>query len=146
MAVQILGFCLLAVLQFGRPFVPQAAWLGSKSAVSYSLPTTTALGARKMPPLVPEPLDPKKSSSVTKDDMKRFISLLTSFAEKLDNEPEEALTLASGNVEWLLGRNLPAMAQKLLDDVPAMRQDQGVMKAYMFLMDFVEAMSSEVTS
>jgi len=52
--------------------------------------------------------------------------LLTTFAEKLGTEPEEAISLASGNVQWLLSRNLPAMAQRLLNDVPDMRHDKGV--------------------
>ena len=78
--------------------------------------------------------------------MDKFTLLLTNFAEKLKKEPESALTVASENVEWLLSVNLPSLAQRLLDDVPAMRDDEGMMKAYIFLMDFIDVVSAEMTN
>jgi hypothetical protein len=98
------------------------------------------LHARNLPPLTPQPSNPR-SSIVSTADMEKFTSLLKSFAEKLDAEPEGALSLASANVQWLLSKNIPSMAQRLLNDDPALRKDEGMMQAYIFLMDFVETVS-----
>ncbi len=84
--------------------------------------------------------------AVTKDDMKEMAFMLNNITQALDNEPEKAFSIASTSMGWCFQRNVPGLAQMLLDTYPELRKDTGMMKAYMFLMDFLEAVSTETGS
>lgn len=45
-----------------------------------------------------------------------------------------------------MSRNLPKLAEMLLSEYPVLRQDTGLMRAYMFTIDFLEAVSKETSS
>lgn len=79
----------------------------------------------------------------TFDDMKKMAFLLANVSDSLDTNPEVALSLASQNMGWLFARNVPGLAQMLLQEYPALRQDRGMMRGYMFLVDFLESISKE---
>ena len=84
--------------------------------------------------------------AVTKDDMKEMAFVLNNITQALDNEPEKAFSIASTRMGWCFQRNIPGLAQMLLDTYPELRKDTGMMKAYMFLLDFLEAVSKETGS
>lgn len=44
---------------------------------------------------------------------------------------------------WMYSRNVPELTQMMLTEFPSIRQDDGMMRAYMFLMDFLEAVATE---
>jgi len=102
------------------------------------------LNARKMPPLTPQSPNPK-NTVVTVGDVEKFGLLLSNITETLESSAEQALTLASENLNWLLERNLPALATQLLQDVPELREDENMMHSYIFLMDFLEAVVKETS-
>ena len=52
---------------------------------------------------------------------------------------------ASQNMGWLYSRNVPALAQMMLQEFPVLREDEGMMRGYMFLIDFLEAVAKETT-
>ena len=79
----------------------------------------------------------------TFEDMKQMAFILSNVTEHLDTQPELALSVASANIGWLLQRQVPKLTQMLLTEYPALRQDNGMMRAYLFLLDFLEAMAKE---
>ena len=78
-----------------------------------------------------------------KVDMKQMAFVLRNITEFLDAEPEKALSVASQNMGWCFQRNVPQLTQMLLTQYPALREDKGMMRAYIFLLDFLEAVSKE---
>ena len=80
------------------------------------------------------------------DDMKRMAFLLANVSDVLDTNPEVALSLASQNMGWLFARDVPGLTQLLLKEYPALRQDSGMMRGYMFLVDFLEAIGRETSN
>ena len=78
--------------------------------------------------------------------MKEMAFVLNNITQALDNEPEKAFSIASTRMGWCFQRNIPGLAQMLLDTYPELRKDTGMMKAYMFLLDFLEAVSKETGS
>ena len=46
---------------------------------------------------------------------------------------------------WLYSRNVPALAQMMLQEFPVLREDDGMMRGYMFLIDFLEAVAKETS-
>lgn len=76
-------------------------------------------------------------------DMKEMAFLLSNITDFLDSEPEKALSVASQQMAWCFQRNVPQLTQMLLAQYPALREDRGMMKAYIFLLDFLEAVSKE---
>ena len=79
-------------------------------------------------------------------DMKELAFILASVTEHLDTDPGQALTVASQRMGWLYARNVPQLTQMLLTEFPAFRQDDGMMRAYMFLLDFLEAVVVETAA
>ena len=82
----------------------------------------------------------------TKTDMKEMAFVLSNITDALDTEPERAFSVASTRMGWCFQRNVPGLTQMLLDTYPELRKDTGMMKGYMFLMDFLEAVSKETGS
>ena len=78
-----------------------------------------------------------------KVDMKQMAIVLSNITEFLDVEPEKALSVASQNIGWCFQRNIPKLTQMLLEKYPELRKDSGMMRAYIFLLDFLEAVSKE---
>ena len=58
-------FCLVALVQLGLAFIFLGTPLGRTVG-------THVLQARKMPPLMPSPSDPKRTSAVSTQDMEKF--------------------------------------------------------------------------
>jgi hypothetical protein len=87
----------------------------------------------------------KKVLEPTFEDMKKVAFILANVSDSLDTNPEIALTVCSQNMGWLFARDLPGLAQMLLTEYPALRQDTGMMRGYMFLLDFLEAVGSETS-
>ena len=79
-------------------------------------------------------------------DMKEMAFLLANVTEHLDTQPELAMTVASQRMGWLYSRDVPKLTQMLLQEFPSFREDQGMMRAYMFLIDFLEAVVTETSS
>ena len=79
-------------------------------------------------------------------DMKEMAYLLANVTEHLDTQPELAMTVASQRMGWLYSRDVPKLTQMLLQEFPSFREDQGMMRAYMFLIDFLEAVVTETSS
>ena len=79
-------------------------------------------------------------------DMKEMAFLLANITEHLDTQPELAMTVASQRMGWLYSRDVPKLTQMLLQEFPSIREDQGMMRAYMFLIDFLEAVVTETSS
>ena len=71
--------------------------------------------------------------------------MLANITEVMDVTPEQALTIVSQEMGWLYSRDVPKLTQILLNEVPSVRQDNAMMRAYMFLMDFLEAVGKETT-
>lgn len=46
---------------------------------------------------------------------------------------------------WLYSRNVPALTEMMLREFTSLRQDEGMMRGYMFLMDFLEAVAKETS-
>eukprot|EP01036_Dinobryon_divergens_P025762 gene25762-34343_t len=80
------------------------------------------------------------------EDMKQIAFLFANLSSVLDSAPEAALSIASKEIGWLLARDVPKLTQMLLDDYPQLRQDNTMMRSYMFLMDFLEAVTKETSS
>ena len=79
----------------------------------------------------------------TFSDMKEMAFILANITEHLDTQPELAMTVASQKMGWLYSREIPKLTQMLLQEFPAFRQDEGMMRAYLFLLDFLEAVVKE---
>jgi hypothetical protein len=47
---------------------------------------------------------------------------------------------------WMYSRNIPALTQMMLNEFPSIRQDDGMMRGYMFLLDFLEAVAKETST
>lgn len=76
-------------------------------------------------------------------DMKEMAFILANITEHLDTQPEVAITIASQRMGWLYSRNIPKLTQMLLQEFPGFRQDESMMRAYLFLLDFLEAVVKE---
>ena len=76
-------------------------------------------------------------------DMKEMAFILANITEHLDTQPEIAITVASQRMGWLYSRDIPKLTQMLLQEFPAFRQDESMMRAYLFLLDFLEAIVKE---
>lgn len=81
----------------------------------------------------------------SKADMRQLAFILANVSDSLDQQPEAALSIVSQNMGWLFARNVPALTQMLLQEYPALRQDTGMMRGYMFTLDFLEAVGSETS-
>jgi len=79
----------------------------------------------------------------TLEDMKEMAFILANITDHLDTQPEVALSVASQHMGWLFSRNVPKLTQMLLQEYPSVRQDNGMMRAYLFLVDFLEAVGKE---
>jgi len=90
--------------------------------------------------------DARKLMEPTFADMKEMAFLLANITEHLDTQPELAMTVASQRMGWLYSRDVPKLTQMLLQEFPSFREDQGMMRAYMFLIDFLEAVVTETSS
>jgi hypothetical protein len=82
----------------------------------------------------------------TFDDMKEMALILANITEHLDTNPELSLTVLSQKMGWLYSRDIPKLTQMLLTEFPVVRKDEGMMRAYMFLMDFLEAVVTETVT
>jgi hypothetical protein len=80
------------------------------------------------------------------EDMEYLAIMLANITEVMDIAPEQALTIVSRDMGWLYSRDVPKLTQMLLNEVPSVRQDNAMMRAYMFLMDFLEAVGNETTA
>jgi hypothetical protein len=81
----------------------------------------------------------------TFDDMKVLATILANVTDNLDSQPDVAFTIASQNMGWLYSRNVPQLTQMMLNEFPSIRNDDGMMRAYMFLVDFLEAVAKETS-
>ena len=81
----------------------------------------------------------------SKADMRQLAFILANVSDSLDQQPEAALSIVSQNMGWLFARDVPALTQMLLQEYPALRQDTGMMRGYMFALDFLEAVGSETS-
>jgi hypothetical protein len=79
----------------------------------------------------------------TFEDMIKVGDILKDINSMITENPEAAVNVISANLGFLFSRNIPKLTQMLLSDQPSFREDQGLMKAYMFTLDFLEAVSKE---
>ena len=96
----------------------------------------------------PDPMASPASHRIApvREDMEKLAIMLANITEYLDTQPEKAMTIASKDMAWLYQRDVPKLTQMLLNEVPAVRQDNAMMRAYMFLIDFLEAVGKETTA
>lgn len=80
------------------------------------------------------------------EDMKVLATILANITDTLDTQPELALSIASQKMGWLYARDVPQLTQMMLSEFPSLRQDDGMMRAYMFLLDFLEAVVKETST
>lgn len=80
------------------------------------------------------------------EDMKTFAIVLANVTDALDAAPENALTIISKEMGWLYARDIPKLTQMLLQEVPEVRKDRGMMKAYYFIIDFLDVVSKETST
>ena len=135
----------LALLAFTVAFRPHTAAI--RSAVPLNALKYVKFGkgmdsTRKLVD-VDTPVNGGKMLEPTQNDMKQMAFVLNNITAHLEAEPEKALTVASQHMGWCFQRNVPQLTQMLLTQYPALREDQGMMKAYIFLLDFMEAVSKE---
>ena len=96
---------------------------------------------------VPPPAStPRTLLPTTFADMKEMAFILAQITEHLDTDPGKAMTVASQRMGWLYARNVPQLTQMLLTEFPAFRQDDGMMRAYLFVLDFLEAVVAETSA
>lgn len=88
----------------------------------------------------------KKLLAPTVDDMKRMAFILANVSDALDTNPEVALSIGSQNMGWLFARDVPALTQMMLSEYPTLRQDKGMMRGYLFLVDFLEAIGKQTSN
>ena len=120
-----------------------APWITTKSSSSLNALKYVPIGNDGARKLVDIEAPTGKLLDPTKEDMKELAFMLNNITQALDKEPEKAFTIASTRMGWCFQRNVPQIAQMLLDQYPELRKDMGMMKAYMFLLDFLEAVSKE---
>jgi hypothetical protein len=77
------------------------------------------------------------------EDTLKMGEILKDINAMIQTKPESAINVISTNLGFLLSRKVPTLTQMLLADQPAYRQDQGMMKAYMLILDFLEALGKE---
>jgi hypothetical protein len=80
------------------------------------------------------------------EDMKEMAFILANITEHLDTKPELSLSVLSQKMGWLYSRDIPKLTQMLLQEFPGFRKDEGMMRSYMFLMDFLEAVVNETVT
>eukprot|EP01039_Chlorochromonas_danica_P010005 gene10006-11065_t len=73
--------------------------------------------------------------------MRTYAFLLSNVTDCMDSAPEQALSLLSKNLGWLFSHDVPKLTEMLLTEAPELRQDSGMMRGYMFIMDFLELVS-----
>ena len=77
-------------------------------------------------------------------DMKQFTYILANITDNLEKgKPESALTKVSQELGWLLSHDIPGLVNMLLKEYPVLRNDEGMMKGYMFIIEFLTAISNE---
>ena len=77
-------------------------------------------------------------------DMKQFTYILANITDNLEKgNPESALTKVSQELGWLLSHDIPGLVNMLLKEYPVLRNDEGMMKGYMFIIEFLTAISNE---
>jgi hypothetical protein len=86
----------------------------------------------------------RKLMDPTFDDMKEMGIILADISDCLEKEPEKAISIASQKMGWLYARNLPKLTEMMLKEFPQFRKDTGMMKAYLFVLDFLEVVVKEV--
>jgi small nuclear ribonucleoprotein (snRNP)-like protein len=47
---------------------------------------------------------------------------------------------------WLYSRDVPKLTQMMLNEFPALRNDDGMMRSYCFVLDFLEAVVKETST
>ena len=82
----------------------------------------------------------------TFEDMKTIAVILSNITDHIDTQPGTAMKVVTENMGWLYSRNVPKLTQMLLTDYPELREDTIMMRSYMFLMDFLEAVTKETQS
>jgi folate-binding protein YgfZ len=77
-------------------------------------------------------------------DMKQFTYILANITDNLEKgKPESALSTVSQQIGWLLSHNIPGLVNMLLKEYPVLRNDEGMMKGYLFIIEFLTAISNE---
>jgi hypothetical protein len=79
-------------------------------------------------------------------DMKELAYILANITEHLDTNPEKAMSVVSQRMGWLYNHNIPKLTNMMLQEFPSVRKETGMMRAYIFLMDFLEAVVSETSA
>jgi hypothetical protein len=82
----------------------------------------------------------------TFEDMKEMGVILADITDCLETQPEKAISIASQKMGWLYARNLPKLTEMLLKEFPQFRKDTGMMKSYMFILDFLEVVVKETST
>lgn len=78
--------------------------------------------------------------------MQTYAFILANITDCMDHAPELAMSVASKNMDWLFGHDIPGLNTMLLTELPVLRKDHGMMRGYMFLMDFLEVVSEQTSS
>eukprot|EP01041_Mallomonas_annulata_P012377 gene12377-26033_t len=79
----------------------------------------------------------------TLEDAKHLAFVLANITEFMDTKPELTIGFVSREMGWLYSRNITGLTQMLLNEFPTLRSDQGMQRAFMFLMDFLEVVAGE---
>lgn len=82
----------------------------------------------------------------TFEDMKTMAVILSNITDYIDTQPGNAMKVVTDNMGWLYSRNVPKLTQMLLTDYPELREDTIMMRSYMFLIDFLEAVTKETSN
>lgn len=80
------------------------------------------------------------------EDMKTMAVILSNITDFIDTKPGTAMKVITDNMGWLYSRNVPKLTQMLLKDYPELREDTIMMRSYMFLIDFLEAVTNETSN
>lgn len=76
-------------------------------------------------------------------DMKHLAFLLANISDHIDTNPALAVSTVTREMGWLYSRNVTGLTNMLLQQFPEFRSDKGMMRSYMFVMDFLEVIVEE---
>jgi len=146
--------CLAMLLCVGRSFLHSKVL---SRGVVYQAPLGDAPSAGiAAPTLHPTPCSTRRSRLQQSrdeatllpnyEDMQHMAMILANMTDSLDSSPDVAMSIVSQQLGWLYSRDVPKLTQMLLAEFPSLRQDKGMMRSYMFLLDFLEAVGKETAT
>ena len=80
------------------------------------------------------------------EDMKVVAAILANITDHINTNPGYAMRVVTDNMSFLYTRNIPILTQMLLKEYPELKQDKLMLNSFMFLIDFLEAVTKETTN